>query len=48
LPNPPVKDASGDVADKFLRLSREIPAQLNLHLIFNQGEAYFSGVILKF
>jgi hypothetical protein len=41
LPNPPE-------ADKFLRLPREMPAQLNLHLIFNRGEAHFSEVRLKF
>jgi hypothetical protein len=41
LPNPPE-------ADKFLRLPREMPAQLNLHLIFNRGEAHFSGVMLRF
>jgi hypothetical protein len=48
LPNSPVEDAAGGEADKFLRLPREMPAQLNLHLIFNRGEAYFSGVMLKF
>jgi hypothetical protein len=47
LPNPSVEDAAGGEADKFLRLPREMSAQLNLHLIFNRGEAYFSGVTLK-
>jgi hypothetical protein len=36
-PNPPE-------ADKFLCLPCEMPAQLNLHLTFNRGAAYFSGV----
>jgi len=48
LPNPPVEDAAGGEADKFLRLPREMPAQLNLHLIFNRGEADFSGARRKF
>jgi hypothetical protein len=48
LPNPPVEDAVGGEADKFLRQPREMPAQLNLHLLFNQGKAYFSGVMLEF
>jgi hypothetical protein len=39
-PNPPE-------ADKSLRLPCEMPAQLNPYLIFNRGEAYFSGVMLK-
>ena len=42
-PNPPVEDAAGGEADKSLRLPCEMLAQLNLHLIFNRGEAYFSG-----
>jgi hypothetical protein len=41
LPNPPE-------ADKFLRLPREMLALLNPYLTFNRGEAYFSGVTLKF
>ncbi|MGA7143055.1 MAG: hypothetical protein WBY47_01000 [Desulfobacterales bacterium] len=41
LPNPPE-------ADKFLRLPREMLALLNPFLTFNRGEAYFSGVNLKF
>jgi len=47
LSNPPVKDAAGGEADKSLRLPREMPAQLNLHLIFNRSVAYFSGVMFK-
>jgi hypothetical protein len=47
LPNPPVEDAAGGEADKSLRLPCEMFAQLNLHLIFNRGGAYFSGVMFK-
>jgi hypothetical protein len=43
LPNPPVEDAAGGEADKSLRPPCEMLAQLNLHLIFNRGGAYFSG-----
>jgi hypothetical protein len=59
LPNPPVEDAVCGEVDKSLILPcllyetfylfhrGEMPAQLNLHLIFNRGEAYSSGVMLK-
>jgi len=44
LPNPPIEDAAGGETDKSQRLPREMPAPLNLHLIFNRGVAYSSGV----
>jgi hypothetical protein len=47
LPNSPVEDAAGGEADKSLSLPFEMPAQLNLRLIFNRGGAYFSGVMFK-
>jgi len=53
LPNPPEADKSLRLPclpyyETFYLFHRgEIPAQLNLHLTFNRGEAYFSGVMLK-
>jgi hypothetical protein len=47
LSDPPVEDAAGGEADKSLRLPCEMPARFNPYITFNQGRAYFSGVMFK-